>query len=352
MLCPKCGAYSPYNTAVCNRCGTKLLGKNAGKSPRNSRSQQYYRRTRQSDWEKNRDQFLSRANDKLDGIMADRSKRRLLIAALAVAAAVIIGSTAGCISCACGGCGSCSGCSGSDVQPVVSATEAEGGSSGGGGSLLHNLLGSSETVSGSDETGITSGTDAPELSGSDTQPPQIIEAKNEDLVSIDRYIPDIHIDVKYATKDNFTGQVIYDSDRPLLRYGTVKKLMAVQDELRAMGLSLKIWDGFRPTQAQFRLWEICPDPRYVSDPNVGFSGHSRGNTVDLTVVNADGSEIPMPTGYDDFTALADRDYSDVPKEAAENAVMLEELMTRYGFRGYTKEWWHYTDVNDYPVVED
>jgi len=182
-----------------------------------------------------------------------------------------------------------------------------------------------------------------------TQPPA---PEEEDFVPVLTYIPDAIVQLPYSTKDNFTGQIIYEFDEAWIRYGTVKKLMAVQDELRAMGLSLKIWDGFRPTQAQFRLWELYPDPQYVSDPNKGFSGHSRGNTVDLTVVEADGGEIPMPTGYDDFTALADRDYSDVPEQAAENAAMLEELMTRYGFRGYEKEWWHYTDTTEYPVIED
>jgi len=347
MLCPKCGAYSPYNTAVCNRCGTKLLGEKAGTSPRRSRSERYYRRVRKSDWEQQRDAFLSRANDTLDGIMADESKRRLLVAAVIAAAVLIIASAVGCVSCACGGCTGCS-----DARPAVSAGDTQD-SGADGSALLHSLLGDRDAPSQSDAPAPLSGSDAGRVSGTDGRPElPAVEPEDEDLVSITDYITDAHIDLKYSTADNFTGQVIYDFDRPLLRYGTVKKLMAVQDELRAMGLSLKIWDGFRPTQAQFRLWELYPDPQYVSDPNKGFSGHSRGNTVDLTVVEADGGEIPMPTGYDDFTALADRDYSDVPEQAAENAAMLEELMTRYGFRGYEKEWWHYTDTTEYPVIED
>ena len=68
-------------------------------------------------------------------------------------------------------------------------------------------------------------------------------------------------------------------------------LMRVQEELRQQGLGLKVWDGFRPAPAQFRLWEICPDPVYVSNPDNGFSKHSRGNTVDVTLVYADGTFI-------------------------------------------------------------
>lgn len=73
-------------------------------------------------------------------------------------------------------------------------------------------------------------------------------------------------------------------------------------------LALKIWDAYRPVSAQFRLWEVCPDPQYVADPTKDYSGHSRGNTVDVTLVSADGSPVPMPTDFDDFTAMADRDY--------------------------------------------
>ncbi|OLA41619.1 MAG: hypothetical protein BHW36_09210 [Firmicutes bacterium CAG:24053_14] len=165
------------------------------------------------------------------------------------------------------------------------------------------------------------------------------------------YIPGIFIDLKYATTDNFTGQVIYDSDEAYLRYGTVKKLLAAQNELSGRGLSLKIWDAYRPVSAQFKLWEICPNPVYVSDPNNGYSKHSRANTVDITLVTSTGESIPMPSGFDDFTSLADRDYSDVSAEAAENARLLENVMVENGFVPYSGEWWHYSDSVSYDVYE-
>ena len=127
---------------------------------------------------------------------------------------------------------------------------------------------------------------------------------------------------------------------------------AVQAQLAQQGYSLKIWDAYRPVSAQFKLWNICPNPVYVSDPNKGFSKHSRGNTIDVTLVKADGSEIEMPSGFDDFTALADRDYSDVSKTARVNVRLLEDTMTAGGFKGYSGEWWHYSDSTDYPVIKD
>lgn len=173
----------------------------------------------------------------------------------------------------------------------------------------------------------------------------------EDLVRVAELIPGVCTDAKYASTDNFTGSVIYGSDEIYLRRGTAQKLAQVQSELAQEGLYLCIWDGWRPVAAQFALWRACPDPRYVADPFSGFSNHCRGNTVDLTLVTAEGEPVEMPSGFDDFSALADRDYSDVSETAAGNARLLEAAMTEAGFTGYYAEWWHYTDVDGYPVCE-
>ncbi len=197
-------------------------------------------------------------------------------------------------------------------------------------------------------------TSIPATTPAPTQPPpEIIQPEPQDdaFVRVRDYIPGLIIDLRYATEHNFTGQQIYGFRELWLRYGTVKKLMLVQEELRQKGLSLKVWDGFRPASAQFRLWDICPDPKYVSNPHKGFSSHSRGNTVDITLVDRGGKELEMPTGFDDFSALADRDYSDCPPQAAENARLLEQLMLRHGFKPYSGEWWHFSDTQAYPVAE-
>lgn len=177
------------------------------------------------------------------------------------------------------------------------------------------------------------------------------EPTDDTMVLILDYIPDMVIDLKYATIDNFTGQVIYDNNEAYLRYGTVKKLMQVQAELKEKGYKLVLWDGYRPVAAQYKLWDICPDSTYVSNPNNGFSKHSRGNTVDITIVTLDGQAVEMPTGFDDFTKKADRDYSDVSETAAVNSQMLEDIMTKAGFKGYQGEWWHYSDTTEYPVIQ-
>ena len=178
------------------------------------------------------------------------------------------------------------------------------------------------------------------------------EPSDTDLVRIQDYIPTLYVDLRYATTNNCTGTQIYDFTDARLRYGTVKKLARVQQTLLQQGFSLKIWDAFRPISAQFRLWEVCPNNAYVANPNTGYSSHSRGNTIDITLVLSDGSEIPMPSGFDEFTALADRDYSDVSAEAAVNAELLEAAMLAEGFAAYSGEWWHYSDAVVYEVIKD
>lgn len=183
----------------------------------------------------------------------------------------------------------------------------------------------------------------------ETQSLLLTEPRDTDLVRVLDYIPDIEQELIYATANNFTGSVIYDFQDVYLRYGSVKKLAAVQDELRSMGLGLKIWDGFRPVSAQFKLWEICPDDTYVANPNVGYSNHSRGFAIDLTLIDENGNELEMPTGFDDFSGKADRNYADVSEVARDHSLLLERIMEKHGFLGYSGEWWHYNDSTRYEV---
>ena len=179
------------------------------------------------------------------------------------------------------------------------------------------------------------------------------EPEDEELVRVIDYLPSVREELAYATGDNFTGQQVYDFYNTYLRYGTVKKLAAVCAELEEQSLGILIWDGFRPVSAQAALWGICPDPKYVSHPVTGTRAHCRGNAVDLTLCDLEtGERLEMPTGFDDFSALADRDYGDCTDVAAENARLLERIMKKHGFKPYSAEWWHYTDTDSYPVAED
>ena len=189
-----------------------------------------------------------------------------------------------------------------------------------------------------------------------TEPPTEIPTEcpeDADLVRVADYIPNIRELLIYATEENFTGQKIYDFYNAYLRYGTVKKLAAVCEELESYGLGILIWDGFRPVSAQAALWEACPDPLFVSHPVTGTRTHCRGSAVDLTLYDLQtGERCLMPTDFDVFSDLADRNYSDCDPEAAANARLLETVMEKHGFKPFWAEWWHFTDTDSYPVDEE
>lgn len=178
------------------------------------------------------------------------------------------------------------------------------------------------------------------------------EPEADEYVLVNKYIPDIYVELMYAKENNFTGVRIYDFTDAYLRYGTVKKLANVQKELKEQGYSLKIWDAYRPFEAQQKLWEVYPDPNYVANPANGMKKHNLGGTVDITMVAADGSVISMPTEFDDFSLKADRDYSDIEdEEAVKNVMILQNAMENNGFTGYQGEWWDYSDTVEYEAED-
>jgi len=161
-----------------------------------------------------------------------------------------------------------------------------------------------------------------------------------DLADVKKLDSTIVLDIRYATENNFTGKKIYDEARFFMRKEAALKILEVQKELQRYGLSLKVFDGYRPLSVQKKFWEIMPDERYVADPKKG-SRHNRGMAVDLTLVDKEGKEIPMPTPYDDFTEKASRDYYDLPAQILINRKFLEDIMVKYGFTGFPTEWWHF-----------
>lgn len=174
----------------------------------------------------------------------------------------------------------------------------------------------------------------------------------EALVKIRDFIPDIYVDLPYSRADNFTGKRLYSFKEAYLRYGAVLKLKAAQEFLREHGMSLKVLDAYRPAAAQFVMWEAMPDDDFVADPRRGFSKHTRGSTVDVTLVTAEGEEVEMPSPFDDFSGGGKREYDRIGEVPRQNALLLEAAMEHGGFWGYKNEWWHFNDYDVYPVLEE
>ncbi|MGH8659276.1 MAG: M15 family metallopeptidase [Gammaproteobacteria bacterium] len=126
------------------------------------------------------------------------------------------------------------------------------------------------------------------------------------LIDLRDRIPGMVIDIRYATESNFMRQPVYNIARPLLRAPAARALQAVQRELAAQGLGLKVWDAYRPYRVTQRIWALIRNPDFVADPTKG-SRHNRGAAVDLTLVDrATGRELEMPTAYDEFSPRAPR----------------------------------------------
>jgi zinc D-Ala-D-Ala dipeptidase len=175
---------------------------------------------------------------------------------------------------------------------------------------------------------------------------------NSKLIDVKVAIPRIQVDLKYASKNNFTGQAVYNFKHCLLREETILKLMNVQTELETMGLGLKIWDGYRPIEAQWKFWQLFPDERYVANPRKG-GVHTRGTAVDVTLITKEGVELSMPSHFDDFSEKSHRNYMKATKEEITNRDLLQKVMEKNGFIGEQCEWWHFNLVGweNYPPID-
>ncbi len=179
------------------------------------------------------------------------------------------------------------------------------------------------------------------------------------LSSID---PSIETQLRYITTDNFVGKKVdgYQKDTCIVSIPTAKALKEVQTKLKKFGLSLKIYDSYRPQQAvdHFVRWakvlgDTLTKQKYY--PNVkkedlfelGYiaakSGHTRGSTVDLTIIDKKtGKELDMGSTWDFFGTASHPNYPQINKEQRANRLLLRNLMLEAGFKPYEKEWWHFT----------
>lgn len=167
-----------------------------------------------------------------------------------------------------------------------------------------------------------------------------LDAKKK-MVELIRVIPDLRLQLVFATDKHFVKHTLYTQPRAFLRAVAAESLKAAQAELRAQGLSLKIWDAYRPFSVSEKMWELVHDDRYVADPSHG-SKHNRGCAVDLTIVDAKtGQELAMPTAYLDFTPRAYHSYRQLSPTVLAHRTLLRHTMERHGFLAYNEEWWHY-----------
>jgi len=164
----------------------------------------------------------------------------------------------------------------------------------------------------------------------------------------------VELDLRYATARNFTGRPIYGRAACYLHADAAARLAEAVGLARAIGLRLKIFDAYRPSEAQWVLWNHTPNPEFLADPRQG-SPHSRGAAVDLTLIDAQGRELEMGTDFDAFTPRSHHGDTEIPAQAQRNRHLLLGLMTAAGWDFYQYEWWHYQLFNahdSYPLYSD
>lgn len=164
---------------------------------------------------------------------------------------------------------------------------------------------------------------------------------------------DVELDIAYASTKNFTGQKVYEKPHCFLHEVAAKHLLESIEHAKACGYRLKIFDGFRPKEAQQKLWDHSPDPVFLSHPEKG-SPHSRGVAIDLTLLDKNGNELDMGTGFDDFTPKSYHSSKEISETAQKNRKILLGIMTASGWDFYNNEWWHYQLFNPrgYPLLSD
>lgn len=167
-----------------------------------------------------------------------------------------------------------------------------------------------------------------------------------ELVDATKVVPGLLLDIRYATENNFTGKKLYAAARCLLRPEVAANLAKAQALLKPKGYGLKVFDCYRPFSVQKKMWEAMPVRGLVAPPARGGSNHNRGAAVDVTLVKLDGSQVEMPTEYDEFRSKAARINSTLPSKAAQrHRTLLQDALMRSGFKPMYMEWWHFDAEN-------
>jgi D-alanyl-D-alanine dipeptidase len=178
--------------------------------------------------------------------------------------------------------------------------------------------------------------------------------REPDLVELVKLDPSIHLDIRYATKDNFLGTPVYQEARAFLQRDAAEALVRVSHALKEKGYGLLIHDAYRPWWVTKVFWDATPPDKheFVADPKDG-SRHNRGCAVDLTLYRLDdGQAVEMPSLYDEMSERSYPGYTGGSVEARRLRDLLRHAMEAQGFKVYSSEWWHfdYRDWREYPIL--
>jgi len=177
--------------------------------------------------------------------------------------------------------------------------------------------------------------------------------KQNELVEIIELDSGIHLDIRYATKNNFLSTPMYSQARAFLQRPAAEALVRAHRALKAKGYGLLIYDAYRPWYITKVFWDATPNDlkKFVADPSKG-SVHNRGCAVDLALFDLrTGNPVTMPSLYDEMSERAYANYAGGTDEERRLRDLLRKAMEAEGFTVYEYEWWHfdYKDWQSYAV---
>jgi D-alanyl-D-alanine dipeptidase len=185
-----------------------------------------------------------------------------------------------------------------------------------------------------------------------------------DFAPVYTVIDDAAYDIRYYSSNNFTGNKINGYKAPVayMTKESLKALSVAAADLRKQGYRLLIWDTYRPQKAVNNFVKWINDPNDPGDKTFypklkksdlmkgGYiaskSGHTRGSTIDLTIIKKDGSFVDMGGTFDLFSEISHPNYEKLTAEQKKNRMILRTAMIKAGFKGISSEWWHYTLRNE------
>ena len=165
-----------------------------------------------------------------------------------------------------------------------------------------------------------------------------------ELVNLENYVPNLVLDIRYATENNFTKEKIYNLAKAYARKPVAEALRKAQAEFKKHGFGIKVFDAYRPYAATVKFYEVYRDTTYVASPYRG-SRHNRGCAIDMTIYDLKtGKDLPMPTEYDSFRKEAWPSTSVKDPVIKKNRDLIISVMEKHGFKVNSSEWWHFDFV--------
>lgn len=163
----------------------------------------------------------------------------------------------------------------------------------------------------------------------------------KELIDLETYIPNMVLDIRYATTNNFTNEKIYTLAKAYARKPVAEALKKAQTDFKKLGYGIKIFDAYRPYAATVKFYEVYKDTTYVASPYRG-SRHNRGCAIDMTIFDLrTGEDLPMPTEYDSFRKEAWPSTPVSDPVIRKNRETIISVMTKHGFKVNGSEWWHF-----------